>query len=115
MKDCIHFVCPVVYRFFIIDFFAQPMNERARRPHLPARLLLRKHRVENRHEPVLELAVVVVRYNEVTDAVHTPFTEGSTIESKVGEVCLSKALDKVLLDTAGGGHECFNVLVLDKI
>ena len=114
-KSRIHFICPVVYRFLIIDLFAKPVDKCARGPNLTRLVLLLEHLVEDGHEPVLELAVVVVWHNEVSDAVHPTATEGRAVEGKVREVGLAEAFDEVLLDPACGGDECTNVLVFDEM
>ena len=111
----IHFVRPVIYRFLVVDLLAQPPDERARRPHLPRLLLLREHGVEDGREPVLELAVVVVRHDEVPDAVHATPAQVCAVHVEVCEVRFPEALDEVLLDAPGSGHDRVDVLVLDEV
>ena len=110
-----HFICPVVHRFFIVYLLPQPPYDRAWRPHLASRLLLLEHLVQDRDQPVLELAVVVVGDDEVADAVHASATEICAIEIKVGEVGLSQAFDKVLFNAASRSDEGSDMLVLDKV
>lgn len=66
---------PVVYRAFIVDFFPESVDDFARSPvkwlvGFFAGFLLLQHFVENRYNPVFEGAVVAIRHDEVTDAVH---------------------------------------------
>ena len=111
----IHFVRPVVDRALVVDLLAQAADERAGRPDLARRGLLRKHGVEDGHEPVLELAVVIVGDDEVPDAVHAALAEVRAVEVEVCEVGRAEALDEVLLDAAGGGDEAGDVFVLDEV
>ncbi len=114
-KTSIHFVRPVIYRFLVVDLLPQPPDEGARRPHLPGLLLLRKHGVQDGRQPVLELAVVVVRDDEVADAVHAPFPQFRAIHVEVSQVGFAEALDEVFLDPSRGGHERANMLMLDEV
>jgi hypothetical protein len=115
-EGCVlYFVCPVVYGLFVVDLLAKATDERARRPYATTGLLLFKHRVQYRRQPVLEFAVVVVRHDEVADTIHAPSAQVRAVEGKVGEIGFAKALDKVLLDAAGGGDDARDVLVLHEV
>ena len=114
-KSCIHFICPVVYRFLIIDLFAKPVDKCARGPNLTRLVLLLEHLVEDGHEPVLELAVVIVGHNQVPDAVHAAAPQVRTVHVEVSEVCLTQAFDEVFLDTPCRGDNRADVLVLDEV
>ena len=70
-KTDIHFIRPIIYRFFVIDLFSESPYERARGPHFACLFLFGQHGVKNRGEPVLEFAVIIIRDNEVADSVHT--------------------------------------------
>lgn len=70
----IHFVGPVIYRFLVIYFFSESSDEAARRPDFARLLLFSKHCIENRSQPVLKFAVIVVGDNEVADSVHASFS-----------------------------------------
>ena len=66
---------PVVYRAFIVDFFPESVDDFAWSPvkrHVGflAGFLLLQHFVKNRYNPVFKGAVVAIRHDEVTDAVH---------------------------------------------
>ena len=76
--------------------------------------LLREQLVEDRDDPVLKSAVIVVRYNEVADAIQPARAQLRAVERKVGEVRAPEALDKVLLDAARGRHDRADVLVLHE-
>ena len=65
-----YFIRPVVYRFLVVDLFPKSSNKRTRCPSKSNLLLLGKHLVQQRDEPILELAVVVVGYDQISDAVH---------------------------------------------
>ena len=67
----LYFICPVIYRFFIIYFFPKPPNERTRCPDISGRLLFSNHLIQNRSEPVLELAIVIVRHNQISYPIHS--------------------------------------------
>ena len=66
---------PVVYRALIVDFFPESVDDFAWSPvkwlvGFLAGFLLLQHFVKNRYNPVFEGAVVAIRHDEVTDAVH---------------------------------------------
>jgi hypothetical protein len=82
---------------------------------LATSLLLREHRIQYWCEPVLELAVVVVRYDKISDTIHTTSTEVCAIEREVGEVRLPETFDKILLDTARGSNDACDVPMLHKV
>ena len=88
-KTSIHFVRPVIHRLLVVDLLPQPPYEGARRPDRALLALFPKHVVHYRHEPVLELAVVVVWDYEVTDAVHAASTQVGTVKIEVSEVSLA--------------------------
>ena len=111
----IHFVCPVVYRLFVINLLAQATDERARCPYATTGLLLRKHRVQYRHQPVLKFAVIIVRHDEVADTIHAASAQVGAIKGKVSEISFAEAFDKVFLDAAGGGDDARDLLVLHQV
>ena len=111
----IHFVRPVVHRLFVINLLTQATDERARCPYHATSPLLFKHRVQYWHQPVLEFAVIVVRYDEVADTIHAASAQVCAIEVEVGEICFAQAFDKVLFDTTGGGDDACYVLVLHEM
>lgn len=85
------FRCPIVDRFFVIDSFAQtdveiielisirinniirsiliPLNHLRRSPQHFALILIGQHFVKQRYHPVLELAVVLVRHQQIANAI----------------------------------------------
>lgn len=111
---------PVVHRPLVVDLLAQPVNHLARRPAElgvgPARrLLLGEHRVEDRHHPVLEGAVVGVGHDEVADAVEALGAQGGAGGVEGGEVGRPEAFDQVFFDAAGRGDDGRDVPVLDEV
>ncbi len=66
-----YFICPVIYRFFVIYFFPEPPNERTRRPDISGRLLFGKHLIQNGSKPVFKLAVIVVWHNQISYPIHS--------------------------------------------
>jgi len=82
---------------------------------LATSLLFREHRIQYWHEPVLELAVVVVRHDKISDTIHAASTQVCAIEREVGEVRLSETFDKVLLDAAGGGNDARDMSMLHEV
>lgn len=79
----IHFVRPVIYRFFVVNLPAQPSDERARSPYLSGLPLLGQHGVEDGREPVLELAVVVIWNDEIPNTIHAPLSQVGAIHAEV--------------------------------
>ena len=68
------------------------------------RFLFLEHGIENGHDPVLKLAVVVVGHEQITDSVDALHSQILTSERKLTEVGRGKALDKVLLYASSCGH-----------
>ena len=66
--------------------------------------LLLQHCIQNWYDPLLKLAVVVIRYKKVTYPVqpfHSQFFSG---EGEVPEVGWSKTFDEVLFNSTSSGH-----------
>ena len=78
-------------------------------------LLLGKQAVQDRNQPVLERAVVVVWDDEVADPVHALFAQSRAGHAEGAEVRLGQAFDEVFLDAAGRRHDGGDVLVLDEV
>ncbi len=91
------------------------MDERTRRPYAASSLLLFEHRVQYWRQPVLEFAVVVVRYDEVADTIHAASAQVGSVEVEVSEICFAETFDKVLLDAASGGDDACYVPVLHEV
>lgn len=111
---------PVIHRPLVVDLPPQPVNDLARRPaklgvRPPRRLLLGEHRVEDRHHPVLEGAVVGVGHDEIADAVEALGAQRGAGGVEGGEVGRAEALDQVFFDAAGGGDDGRDVPVLDEV
>ena len=70
---------------------------------------------ENGDNPVLELAVVVVWNQQVSDAIHALLPQLGAVQIEVGEIGFPKTLDKVFFDAARRGHDCRDMLVLDEV
>ena len=110
-----HFVCPVVHGFLVIDLFSKSSNERTWCPDDPRIVLLDKHLVEQRHEPVLEFAIVVVGYDQVPDAIHTSLTKVRSVHIEVCEICLAEAFNEVLLNSSRRRDKCRYVFVFHEV
>ena len=82
----------------MVDLFAQPLGNTARRPNDPLLPLLSQHRIKNWGNPVLELAIVIVGDDKIPDSVHSLRPQLRTIKIEITQVCMSKAFDKILLD-----------------
>jgi hypothetical protein len=61
------------------------------------------------------ICIVIVRHDEVTGTIHAASPQISTVRVEFSEIRASKALDEVLLDSASGGNEARDVLVLHKV
>jgi len=116
------FVGPVHYRRWIVDLLSQARDDRARRPDqfflvasLLAGYLLGEQLVQDRDHPVFEKAVVVVRDDEVADAVHACFSERGAGSGEGGYVGWGEAFDEVFFDAAGCGYDGGDVAVLDEV
>ena len=110
-----HFVRPVVYRFFVIDLFPESPDERTWRPDDSCILLLGKHLVQQRHEPVLELAVVIVGHDQVSDAIHASPTKIRSVHIEIGEVRLAEAFYEVLFNPSRCCDKRRNVFMLNEV
>jgi len=95
-RSAAHFVGPIVNRLFVVDLLSQPSDERAWCPNDSGRLLLYKHGVQNRGEPILKLAVVVIWDNEISDAIHALLPQFGTVQVEIRQVSLTQTFDKVL-------------------
>ena len=58
--------------------------------------LLVRHSIEYGHKPVVKVAVVLVRDDEVAYPVHAPLAQRFSIELEVPQVARRHALDEVL-------------------
>ena len=83
---------PIVNGALVLDLLSQPLDHLGGRPHDPLFLLLAHHPVEDGHDPVLELAVVVVGDEEVAYAIDSFLAEALPAEGKVSEVGWCQAL-----------------------
>ena len=99
-------VRPVADRVRVVDLLAQPPNHLRWAPHLARLLLLLEHLVQERHEPVLELAVVVVGHKHVADTVAAP-ARAALSRQVLGVWCCVAPLRVVILGSAlvGGALE----------
>lgn len=83
----------------------------------PARLLLLLligHLLEDRHHPVLELAVVIIGDQEVASAVDSLGAQVAALELEVSHKGGRQALDEVLLNTTSCGDEAVHEAVLNE-
>ncbi len=74
LENHANLIRPVVDRFLVVDLFTKSAYERPWGPYLTRFLLFLEHRIQDRHKPVFKLAVVVVRYHKIPNAIHAPFT-----------------------------------------
>lgn len=115
---------PVEDRALVVDLLSEAVDDLARTPPdafaVAARrcaLLFVHHLIEDGHDPVFKLAVVVVRDEEVADAVQAPPAESCAVVVEFavrGEERRTEALDQVFLDPTCGGDETVDVVVLDE-
>ena len=110
-----HLVRPVIYRSLVVDLLPQSPDERAGSPKGPCFVLFRQHSVQQRHEPVLKFAVVLVRYDEISDTIHAFSSQIGTIQPKVGQIGVTETFDEILLDPACGGDNGSNMLVFHEM
>lgn len=67
----------------MVNLFTQPPDYAAWRPNHSFRVLLPQCRVENWGNPVLKLAIVIVRDDKIADSVHSFPPQVCAIEVKV--------------------------------
>ena len=77
--------------------------------------LLLKHVIEDRHDPVFEVAVVVVGNNEVSSAVQALQTEVTAVQIELADVELAHAFDEVLLDSSARCDNHIHQMVLHQV
>mmetsp|Transcript_7044 Transcript_7044/g.14144 ORF Transcript_7044/g.14144 Transcript_7044/m.14144 type:complete len:398 (+) Transcript_7044:309-1502(+) len=107
-------VGPVVNRLRVVDLLTKAVDHLARGPGDTLLKLLLVHFVKDRGKPLLKLNIVVVGDKQVANAVETLLAECLALEIEGTEVGRGEALDKVFLDTAGGGYNHINHLVLHE-
>ena len=83
---------PVVNGALVLDLLSQPLDHLRGGPNDPILLLLPHHLVEDGHDPILELAIVVVGDEEVANAIDSFLAEGFSAKGKVAEECWCEAL-----------------------
>ena len=115
LGNAAYFVSPIVHRLLVVDLLAETADDGAGGPDGALRSLFLEHLVQDGNHPVLELAVVVVRHDEVTYAIHAAPPQVRAVKVEIGEVRLAEALDEVLFDAASGGHERADVLMLHEV
>ena len=91
------------------------MDHLGGRPNLSFLLLLLQHVVQNGHHPVFEVAVVVVRHQQITGSVDTLETQVATVQIELANVELGHALDEVLLNTSASGDHHIHEVVLHEV
>ena len=112
--------CPVVDGSLVVDLLAQTVDDFAWCPVqwlvcLLTCLLLLQHLVQDRHYPVLERAVVAVRDDKITDAVHALRSQPGAGSRESAEVGWRKTFDEVFFNTACSCHDGRDVFVLDQV
>ena len=111
----VHLRRPVIHALLVVDLQTEPVDDLTRGPHHALRVLLLLHNVQHGHDPVLELAVVVVGHQQVADAVEALLTKFGTLEREIPEVGWRQTLDEVFLDAARGGDQHVDHFVLDEV
>lgn len=96
---------PVQHGGLVVDALAEQLDERARRPHDGAALLLLERVVQQRHDPILEFAVVLIGHEQVADAVQTALAQVGAVEAEGTDAGGTQTLDEILLDAARGGDD----------
>lgn len=110
-----HLPGPVVHATLVVDFFTESCDDLARTPSLFQIVsLFLSHALQDRHDPIFKLAIVVIGNDQVSNAVHAPFPKRRAIKCKVAEVGVAEAFDEIFLDPARGGTDSGDELVLDE-
>lgn len=73
------------------------------------------HLRQNRHHPVLKLAVIAIGNDQIADAIHALFAQRCAGKCEGAEKSGCEAFDQVLFDAAGGGDDGGDVFVLDEV
>ena len=107
-------VAPVVDAFGVVDFFPEAMDHFGGRPIDALLLLLLHHLVQNRRHEVLKLAVVVVRHQQVANAIDPLPSQPLPLQLEASDVRGSDAFDEILLDPTRGGDQDIHKLVLHQ-
>mmetsp|Transcript_127444 Transcript_127444/g.318199 ORF Transcript_127444/g.318199 Transcript_127444/m.318199 type:complete len:217 (+) Transcript_127444:381-1031(+) len=108
------FVSPIAHGLLVVDLLPEPVDHAGGRPAHAVAVLLVVHLIEDGADPILEKAVVVVRRQQVADAVDAAPPQPEALERKVAEVCRRQTLDEVLLDAASCGDHDLHHAVLSK-
>lgn len=99
----------------VVDLVSQTLDDLAGRPFDSISVLFVGHPIEYRHDPVFELAVVVVWYQEVPYPVKAPFTKASAVDIEASlrsEVRRTEAFDEVFFDASGRRDDARHVAML---
>ncbi len=113
-------IAPVVDAPLVVDLLAQTVDDLAGGPvdgllGVLGGLLLLEHGGEDGHDPVLKEAVVVIRDDEVADAVQALCAQGGARRGELAEEGGAQAFDEVFLNAAGGGDDGGDVGVLGEV
>lgn len=112
-------VGPVVDRGGVVNILAEAVDDLGRGPvdgglGVLGGLLFLQQGVQDRHQPVLEGAVVGVGHHQVADPVQALGPQVLAHGAELGHVGVAQALDEVLLDAAGCRHNGAHVLMLHE-
>lgn len=77
--------------------------------------MLGEHSIKDGSQPVFELAIIVVRNDEIPNTIHAPLPQVRAVEIKLSEVGLAETFNEIFLDSSSGGNENGYMLVLHKI
>ncbi len=81
----------------------------------PAPGLFLKHFIKDGYNPVLKLAVVGVGDDEISYTIHTARSQTGPGGGELSKVGVSETFDEVFFDSAGGGDDGGDVVMLNEI
>jgi hypothetical protein len=78
-------------------------------------LLFFQHLIKNRHNPLLELDVVVIGYQEISDAIDSLQSQLPPRKTEISEEGRSQTFDEILLNATSSGHNYIYHVVPDEV
>jgi hypothetical protein len=106
---------PIVNALLIVDLFSHSVDNHARRPDGTLLSLLFMHFLNDGDHERLQLAIIHVWNNQVSDSIEALHPEGLAVKVEVPNVVRGEALHKVFLNTTSGCDDAIYHLVLTKI
>lgn len=77
-------------------------------------LLFFEHFIQNGHDPILELAIVIIGYQQISDPVDALISQRPSVQSEIADESRGQTLDEVFFDAAGRGHDTVDHGVLGQ-